>query len=453
MTTVNGSAASASEPEITVAWVPTLASRPPTFTNRFLTLNSNPTLIFSTAPNIATNKYWGKRDTKLLLPTNSSLSVTLHFQDLSTTTTIRGSPNYESDRLWLNGKEESIPTNRRLLNCLEDSRKARLAMEQADSSLPPLSTYKLHICSENNFPTAAGLASSAAGYAALVYALANLFELPMSGSEISRLARVGSGSACRSIFGGFVAWEMGTNPDGSDSIAVQVAPESHWPDMEALILVVSDAKKGVGSTEGMQETVETSDLMSHRIKYSAPKRMEEMKKAILEKDFNTFAEVTMKDSNQFHATCLDTFPPIFYLNDVSRSVIQLVTRYNALYRSKGQDYRVAYTFDAGPNAVIYMPKANVPEFVALAATIFPKPEGASDEVFYGKQELIEAATKGSNSAEIKELIDTLKFPVQAPGSIQRMIYTRVGPGPQILAKGYDGKVSLLNAEGLPVRTK
>jgi diphosphomevalonate decarboxylase len=408
----------------------------------------------STAPNIATNKYWGKRDTKLLLPTNSSLSVTLHHEDLSTTTTIRASPSFESDRLWLNGKEESIPTNRRLLNCLEDSRKARLAMETAGAGkLAPLSTYKLHIASENNFPTAAGLASSAAGYAALVYALANLFELPMTGSEISRLARVGSGSACRSIFGGYVAWEMGTNPDGSDSIAVQVAPETHWPDMEALILVVSDAKKGVGSTEGMQETVETSDLMEHRIKYSAPRRMEQMKKAILEKDFNTFAEITMKDSNQFHATCLDTFPPIFYLNDVSRSVIQLVGRYNALYRNKGEDYRVAYTFDAGPNAVIYMPKKNVPEFVALAAVLFPKPETATDEAFYGKPELIAAAKAAASSKEVKDLVDTLQFPVQAPGSIQRMIYTRVGPGPQILAKGYDSKISLLGVDGMPVRQR
>ncbi|KAI9033360.1 diphosphomevalonate decarboxylase [Hyaloraphidium curvatum] len=400
--------------------------------------------------NIAVIKYWGKRDTKLLLPTNSSLSVTLHQDDLKTTTTIRASPSFDQDRLWLNGKEESIPASRRLLNCLEDSRKARKAMEDASGgTLPSLSTYKLHICSENNFPTAAGLASSAAGYAALVFALATVFELPMSGSEISRLARVGSGSACRSVFGGYVAWEMGSKPDGSDSEAVQVAPESHWPEMEALIMVVSDAKKGVGSTEGMQETVETSDLIKRRIDHSVPERMELMKKAILARDFDAFAELTMKDSNQFHATCLDTFPPIFYLNDVSRSIIQLVTRYNAHYKAKGEGYRVAYTFDAGPNAVIYMPKENVAEFVALASLLFPKPESASDEAFYGTGGLVEVAKGAAGSAAIKELAEALKFPVQAPGSIQRMIHTRVGPGPQVLAKGWDLKVSLLAEDGQP----
>lgn len=152
-----------------------------------------------TAPvNIATLKYWGKRDTKLNLPTNSSISVTLSQDDLRTLTSAATAPEFERDTLWLNGEPHSID-NERTQNCLRDLRQLRKEMESKDASLPTLSQWKLHIVSENNFPTAAGLASSAAGFAALVSAIAKLYQLPQSTSEISRIARKGSGSACRSI--------------------------------------------------------------------------------------------------------------------------------------------------------------------------------------------------------------------------------------------------------------
>lgn len=224
--------------------------------------------------------------------------------------------------------------------------------------------------SENNFPTAAGLASSAAGFAALVRAIADLYQLPNTPTELSRIARQGSGSACRSLFGGYVAWEMGTRIDGSgmfhlkffcagklyellltlvDSLAVQVAPASHWPTMRALVLVASAEKKDVSSTSGMQTTVATSDLFQRRVEEVVPKRFIAMKEAILAKDFPTFAELTMRDSNSFHAVCLDTFPPIAYLNPTSFAAIRLVGDIN----KKAGKSIAAYTFDAGPNAVIY----------------------------------------------------------------------------------------------------
>ena len=275
--------------------------------------SSNDTQVTCSAPvNIAVIKYWGKRDAELLLPTNSSLSVTLNQDDLRSTTSIRTGPELEKDRLWLNGIEESL-NSKRLINVISQARKLREGMESQDPTLEKLSTYKLWINSVNNFPTAAGLASSASGFACLTYSLAKLFQLETDQSALSRLARMGSGSACRSLFGGFVSWEMGELKDGSDSMAVQVAPETHWPDLEALILVVSDAKKDVGSSIGMQETVATSSLLKERIQHVVPKRMEQMKQAILDKDFDMFAELTMKDSNQFHAVCLDTYPPIFYM--------------------------------------------------------------------------------------------------------------------------------------------
>jgi len=234
----------------------------------------------TTAPvNIAVIKYWGKRDTVLNLPTNSSLSVTLSQNDLRTHTTASCSATFTEDALHLNGTSQDV-SGARQQACFRELRALRAALESTDSSLPKLSTYRLHIVSENNFPTAAGLASSAAGFAALVRAIADLYELPQSPTELSRIARQGSGSACRSLFGGYVAWEQGTAADGSDSLAVEVAPASHWPEMRAAILVVSAAKKGVSSTSGMQATVATSALFSHRAEVVVPKRMEAMKKAI-----------------------------------------------------------------------------------------------------------------------------------------------------------------------------
>ncbi|CAH6718949.1 diphosphomevalonate decarboxylase [[Candida] jaroonii] len=303
-----------------------------------------------TAPvNIATLKYWGKRDTSLNLPTNSSISVTLSQDDLRTLTTVGASDDFKEDKLWINGKEQNLDTPR-TQSCLADLRSLRKQLEQELSSqgkdFKPLSSMKLHIVSENNFPTAAGLASSAAGFAALVFGIAKLFELPQDNSEISKIARKGSGSACRSLFGGYVGWEMGKLGDGSDSKAVQIAEEDHW-DMKALICVVSDAKKEVPSTSGMQLTVKTSDLFPIRINDVVPKRYNEMVETIKQKDFEKFAELTMKDSNSFHATCLDSYPPIFYLTDTSKKII------SAIHELNSQGTVVAYTFDAGPNAVLY----------------------------------------------------------------------------------------------------
>lgn len=203
--------------------------------------------------------------------------------------------------------------------------------------------------SENNFPTAAGLASSAAGFAALVQAIANLYQLPDSASELSLIARQGSGSACRSLFGGYVAWRMGEKEDGSDSMADLVAPASHWPSMRALILVASAAKKGVSSTSGMQQTVATSGLFEQRISKIVPANMDAMEDAIKNRNFPKFAEVTMRDSNSFHACCADTYPPIFYMNDVSKAAIRAVEAIN----EKAGKLVAAYTFDAGPNCVVY----------------------------------------------------------------------------------------------------
>ena len=284
----------------------------------------------------------------------------------------------------------------------------------------------MHVVSENNFPTAAGLASSAAGFAALVRAIADLYQLPQCEGELSKIARQGSGSACRSLFGGYVAWEMGADDEtGEDSCAVQVAPASHWPEMRAAILVVSDKKKSVSSTAGMQATVKTSTLFKERAESVVPKRMELMKEAILERDFEAFAELTMRDSNGFHAVCLDTTPPIFYLNDVSRNAIMVVEELNRVVGRKV----AAYTFDAGPNAVIYYEEKE--EGVVLGALKGVGLQGV--EGLDGKK--VEARVPEGFSEKLEGAL--------AQG-ISRVILTGVGEGPTSV------RTHLVGEDGLPV---
>ncbi|EGW34619.1 uncharacterized protein SPAPADRAFT_132255 [Spathaspora passalidarum NRRL Y-27907] len=363
-----------------------------------------------TAPvNIATLKYWGKRDKELNLPTNSSISVTLSQKDLRTLTTASASSTFKQDELYLNGKLESLESARTQA-CLGDLRKLRSELESQDDKLEKLSQFKLRIVSENNFPTAAGLASSAAGFAALVYAIAKLYELPQDMSELSKIARKGSGSACRSLFGGFVAWEMGDLENGQDSKAVEVAPVEHWPTLKAAILVVSDDKKDTPSTSGMQATVKTSDLFQHRIKEVVPQRFDEMKQSILNKDFNKFGELTMRDSNSFHAVCLDSYPPIFYLNDTSKKIIKLIHKLN---ETEGEII-AAYTFDAGPNAVIYYDEANEAKVLGLIHTYFNQVDGWS-----------KADTSKLSKLEIEGTDPEIYK------GVSRIILTEIGQGPQI----------------------
>ncbi|KAK9363793.1 GHMP kinase [Lipomyces starkeyi] len=368
----------------------------------------------TTAPvNIATLKYWGKRDTKLNLPTNSSISVTLSQDDLRTLTTACAAEFFESDKLWLNGKEESVH-GPRFLACFSELRALRKILEDANPELPALSKYHLHIVSENNFPTAAGLASSAAGFAAFVQAVANLYELPQSAEELSRIARQGSGSACRSLFGGYVAWEMGQEADGSDSRAVQIATQEAWPDMKAAILVISASKKETSSTVGMQTTVNTSTLFKYRTDVVVPQRFKEMSEAIVNKDFETFGKLTMIDSNQFHAVCLDSSPPVFYMNDTSRLVIGLIEKVNKIYGR----VVAAYTFDAGPNSVLYYLEKDELIVLGLLKAAIPDTDGWDKKSY-----------TSSIAPAVPDGVDPRSFEALKEG-VSRIILTGVGPGPQ-----------------------
>jgi diphosphomevalonate decarboxylase len=214
--------------------------------------------------------------------------------------------------------------------------------------------------------------------------------------------------------GGYVAWRAGTALDGTDSLAEEVAPASYWPEMRALILVVSADKKAVGSTVGMQTTVQTSQLFTSRLEV-VPARMVEMEKAISEKDFETFARITMQDSNTFHACCLDSWPPIQYLNDVSKAAMDAV---NSINRKAGK-LICAYTFDAGPNAVIYYLEADTQRVAGLFRHILLNTEGWEGE--YGGLDVIQPNELTGLEAKV---LRTIK------AGISRVICTGVGGAPE-----------------------
>lgn len=375
--------------------------------------------------NIAVIKYWGKRDEELIIPLNDSVSATLDTNVMCAKTSVCVSPDFVKDEIWLNGRKESF-TSPRLQNCLRGI-KSRAAAERSVDDV--FLSWKIHVCSENNFPTAAGLASSAAGYACLVSALAKLYKVK---SDVSSIARLGSGSACRSVYGGFVHWHAGVKPDGTDSIATQIVDSSHWPQMRALILVVGDHRKKVSSTKGMKISKETSELLQYRITKCVPFRTEAICQAIRDKDFAKFAEITMKDSNQFHAICLDSYPPFAYLTATSMKIIDFVHKYNDICGEP----RVAYTFDAGSNACLYLLEDEVPKVLGVIQSLFPS--STPDSFIKGLPARVEPVGA--------ELETALSLHPEEKDSVKYVIHTKVGEGPSEVTDGS----ALLNDAGWPV---
>ncbi|XP_071536722.1 diphosphomevalonate decarboxylase isoform X1 [Panulirus ornatus] len=389
-----------------------------------------------TAPvNIAVIKYWGKRDEKIILPLNDSISFTLSQDEMCAKTTVSVSPAFSDDRFWLNGKEESLE-NPRVQNCLKEIRR-RASKRKFEGYDEDILNWHVHICSVNNFPTAAGLASSAAGYACLVFALGQVYGVE---GDLSSIARQGSGSACRSIFGGLVRWYKGELEDGTDSIARSIAPADHFSDLKVIICVVNADRKKTGSTDGMRRTVQTSQLMQHRVKESVKSRIDSMMEAIQEKNWSSFCDLTIADSNEMHAVCQDTFPPCVYMTDTSHAVTSLIHQYNELKIAQGDiNHKVCYTFDAGPNACLFVPGAVAEEILAILLLAFP-PDSSETPDEYVRGIRVKPITLS------KELMSLIDEDVKS-GRLKYLIHTKVGDGPQIIR---DAAFSLLDqATGLP----
>lgn len=275
------------------------------------------------AINIALSKYWGKRNVELNLPTNSSLSISL--PDLGTETTIEVS-RAKQDVIFLNGKQldEDETFAKRLSKFLD------LFRENC--------YFEIH--TTNTVSTAAGLASSASGYAALVLALNDCYQWQLSKKPLSILARLGSGSASRSIYDGFVIWHKGDQADGKDSYAEPI--NEQWQDLRVGLVEVDSSSKKMSSTQGMQNTVNTCELYQ-----SWPTKAEadllKIKQAIQEKDFRTLGETAENNALSMHATMMATQPPILYWQPES------VASMHKVWALREQGIAVYFTMDAGPN--------------------------------------------------------------------------------------------------------
>lgn len=223
----------------------------------------------------------------------------------------------------------------------------------------PDKSFKINIDTTNSFPTGAGCASSASGGACLAQCVKSVLLKILETHnkhmidkalklDLSVLARKLSGSASRSVYGGFVQWD-------TSGISTCFKDENYWSDISIILLIVSDKKKDFGSTDGMKISVETSDYLKYRVKEQVPERLKQIKNAIENKDYSELYKITMKESNSLHAVCRDTYPSLNYLNDTSQFIIKCVNVINNEYddkKSEKNELKCGYTFDAGPNAWI-----------------------------------------------------------------------------------------------------
>ncbi|VDM92741.1 unnamed protein product [Onchocerca ochengi] len=347
--------------------------------------------------NIALVKYWGKRNENLMLPLNDSISLSIN--DVYAKTIVRIGPSIKKDSVSINGSDVCLSKHPGYLRCFS-------------------------IVSETSFPIKAGLASSAAGFAAIAYGLGQIYQLSIS--DIVRVARMGSGSACRSILSGLVHWKAGTAEDGSDCICETVFLEDYWPTLRSIILVTSHDAKEVGSSIGMQLTVKTSKLLQARLK-----------SAFLKKDFEELAEVIMSDSGQLHALCMDTLPSLKYLSDNSWYLMRLIHALNRYCKST----KVAYTFDAGPNCCLFLESVNVPLILAAINKYCNLPSDLIEQLaqcsaafeYENLKSLVEEEQKNlllleSMCGEESRAIEPME------GVVKDIFLSCVGAGPTILTK-------------------
>lgn len=275
--------------------------------------------------NIALIKYWGKRQTRLNLPAVGSISVTL--ADLYTETEVTFSSKLDADKVHLDG-HDNAKSIARISGFLDLVRAAAGTQSRAE------------VRTRNNFPTGAGLASSASGFAALALAATRAAGLDLPASELSILARQGSGSAARSLFGGFAQMHRGQQDDGSDAYAEPLLKAQDWPLGVVIAITETEAKK-VDSTQGMQSSAVSSPYYDAWVN-SSPEDLTAMRDAIAARDFSKVGELTEFSCLKMHGLMLSAQPGLLYWNPATVALIHRVRE----LRSQGLP--VYSTIDAGP---------------------------------------------------------------------------------------------------------
>lgn len=285
--------------------------------------------------NIALIKYWGKKNEELILPMNNSLSLTL--DAFYTETEVIFSDSFTDDLFYLDHELQTEAATKKVSRFLD------LVRIQANTN------KRAKVISHNFVPTAAGLASSASGLAALAGACNEALGLELDKQSLSRLARRGSGSACRSIFGGFVEWEKGH--DDQTSYAQQIPSNGFEDELAMVFVLINDQQKDVSSRDGMRRTVKTSHFYQGWLD-SVETDLRELKQAIAEKSFQKMGEIMERNGLKMHGTTLAANPPFTYWSPDSLKAMQTVRELRA------SGISCYFTMDAGPNVKVLVEKKN-----------------------------------------------------------------------------------------------
>lgn len=237
--------------------------------------------------NLAFVKYWGKIDPRINLPCNNSISVNL--SEAFTTTTVEFDPSYQNDEVVSVNATEKASTK------FSARVSAHLNRIRSIANV----SFKARVTTENSFPSGVGIASSASGFAALTLAAIGALGLELSNNQISAIARLGSGSACRSIPDGFVEWIAGK--DNDTSYAITLAPPNHWR-INIVSVVVSQITKKTSSTDG-HSLAPMSPFFEKRLD-TIEKRLELVRNSIRDKDFQQFGRELEKEAISMHAIAM-----------------------------------------------------------------------------------------------------------------------------------------------------
>jgi diphosphomevalonate decarboxylase len=294
--------------------------------------------------NIALVKYWGKRDAALNLPAAGSLSLTL--AELGTETRVEFAPGLTNDDVALAGVPADAKFAARVSRFL-DLVRARAGI-----------THRARVQTTNTVPTAAGLASSASGFAALALAASRAAGLSLSPAALSVLARRGSGSAARSIFGGLVLMDAGQRPDGEDACASQLLPPDAW-DLRLVVAITARGEKAIGSTAAMDHTAATSPFYAAWIA-SVPVDLEAAQAAIAARDLAALGIIVERSALRMHASAIAADPAILYWSPATVAVLKAIA---AARTSSG--LRAYATIDAGPHVKVLCRAPDVDAVVAL----------------------------------------------------------------------------------------
>lgn len=296
--------------------------------------------------NIAFIKYWGKVDPKIRVPNNNSISMNL--SEMYTTTTVEFSPKFKKDEItFLNEETVKEKETERIVHALD---KIRLVTHTA---------FFANVITENTFPKATGIASSASGFASLATAAFGALDFSIGEKDLSIFCRMLSGTACRSIPNGFVEWEKGNDSDSS--YAYQLYSPDYW-DICDVIAIVSKTMKKVGSTEG-HAIADTSPFYEMRMR-GLDQKVKDIKETMQKKDFSAFGRILEDDALNMHAICLTSRPPLIYWEPQTITIMKHIID----WREKGvvESY---FTIDAGPTVHVICEGKNAKKIVELLEKI------------------------------------------------------------------------------------